>query len=320
MASKESTTKEAIFYDLHPEISKYLEKGGVSPKTWIGIIGEPSSGKSIMCMSIAYRWLIANPKNNVIYVATEHDTDHVLTQAQSLNIPLEKYVDTRLVFGSTHAKKKNEYIENTYVGLNNFVKRVKLENFVAKLGGWEAHTLLIIDSMASFWEDKPASSRRIWTQIYSVSKSFCDLAIVTAQLAIGTGKSFGFGVEHGVDSLIRVGNFTIDGEGRRWIYIEKMRGMNHERRIREFIINDKTQFLIGDPVKLRGRYGTVLDAIENLKLENSLEVQENRNEILSALSGGVGPLIALFSKMAKSIQTLEEKVCGKKTDEKKDPT
>ena len=93
-----------------------------------------------------------------------------------------------------------------------------------------------IDSLSAFWLDKPAMARRYSYFIKKVLSKWNFTIIAVSQYAITTAESFGWGVEHIADGIIRFRRILRSGELKRFIVVEKMRQTNHSRYLYEIDI------------------------------------------------------------------------------------
>ena len=93
-------TRKAKTRKERPRIPTGIEKldqflqGGIPQGSWVFIAGEPGTGKTILCLHIAYSAL--KEGNDVIYVTTEQPFRDLIEQAQQFNISLLSFLKDTL--------------------------------------------------------------------------------------------------------------------------------------------------------------------------------------------------------------------------------
>lgn len=272
-------TLGTIFSSGIPSLDSLLENEGFHVGDWIAFIGEPGSMKTVTCLTVSGEWLINNHGNCVIFVTTETDAKSIMRQFKSLGYNLDDYKDNgQIAFVDVFSKEGVDSRPESIIRKCNELIR-NLEGFRKEYGG---NVLLVIDSLAPLWQKSPAMSRTVFATLSAGLKRRVDLCLITLQLSIGTKKGFGFGAEHGIDTIIRLGMYY-DGETKWWIHVAKNRGSRHETRIHEFILNEDRVLEVGDRIVIPGRFHTVNEALENLKYDYVTSLQEERNELLKKI-------------------------------------
>lgn len=240
----------------------------LTDKFWLATVGSPGSYKTVFCITEAEHQL----QNGacLIYVTTEMSRHEIIGQARTFGFNWEEYINQqRLIIIDTENQRwdpSRGIVETTdekgtkdLVEFDTFAEAIL---WARKVYDWELNqfTALIIDSVASLWEDKPAMSRKYFRFIKRRTQNWFNLVIVTSQLAIGTSRAFGFGIEHGVDGIIRTGEYFENGEMKNWLLPVKMRGMPVNKKLFKTKVNSSGGLEIGEPLNVEGRYATVYDA------------------------------------------------------------
>jgi len=238
-----------------------IRSGIPNDRFWVAVTGAPGSLKTVMAILYAQQGM--SDGDVIIYVNSESDHSKIITQAKRFGLLWnDAMAEKKLYFVNAHGG--NSQTEGAGTSMKFIVKdgviRTKLDHqeivqAVIQLKqqiGHAQRVRLVIDSMSAFWEDKPAMSRKFYRYMSGVLNKWVDTAFVTVQLSVTSGLGFGFGVEHGIDGLIRVGNFLENGEGKHWIRIVKFRECNHDNMMRYMSINGNNKVVIGDPMPIQG--------------------------------------------------------------------
>ena len=244
---------------------------------WLSLVGPPGCFKSIICIAEAEE-LMKNNNVKVIFVTTEAGAEDIITQARTFGFNWRNRVEKGELF--IIDTEGTRFSNGSFVPIDGLKERMDGSQMTSNAQGkdltdlqtltdailfirqrWELSepSLLIIDSVATLWDDKPAMSRKYFRFIRRRLKVWFNLAIITSQLAVGTNKAFGFGVEHGADGIIRVGKFFENGEMKHWILCDKLRGLQFAKNLFSINVGD-TGPQISEKIPMRGRYMTVYDA------------------------------------------------------------
>ncbi|RLF23130.1 MAG: KaiC domain-containing protein [Thermoprotei archaeon] len=229
------------------KLDQYLE-GGIPQGTWLFIAGEPGTGKTILCLHIAYASL--KDGIDVIYVTTEQPFKDLLEQAKQFSINLSPYVKESL-----HVIDIFDLYEHAWEAKKNGKLKIadpldpdNLANYLRELCQQEGleNPLIIIDSLSAFWVDKPAMARRITYRLKLRLARLRPTVIGTLQYAVTTGSSFGFGAEHIADGIIQLyfEPWEKAREIQRWGIIRKMRLTNHYKKAFKYDIVKGKGFVI----------------------------------------------------------------------------
>ncbi len=215
-------------------------EGGVPKGSWVVIGGEPGTGKSIMAIHFAWKGLELDDK--VIYVTTEQEFYDVIIQAKQFGMDFDEYnvfnlaeaiqwdradrewtfekpgktpdivvidlfglsrvarfaLQEQLSGDKTKTKTRKTYvpwsIDTLVFALDKAYELLEVEK--------GQHVRLIIDSMSTFWVDKPAMARRYSYQLKLAYHRSNITAFLTSQYAMTTRSMFGFGVEHIADVVM----------------------------------------------------------------------------------------------------------------------
>ncbi|MFP3402980.1 MAG: ATPase domain-containing protein, partial [Acidilobus sp.] len=109
---------------------------------------------------------------------------------------------------------------------------------------------LIIDSMSTFWLDKPALARKYSYAVKRVLYRWDFTVLMTSQYAITTSSAFGWGLEHVADGIIRFGRRIVNGELKRYVLVEKMRQTPHDLKVHYIDIVDGKGLVILGPAEI----------------------------------------------------------------------
>ena len=247
-------TRKAKTRKERPRIPTSIEKldqflqGGIPQGSWVFIAGEPGTGKTILCLHIAYSAL--KEGNDVIYVTTEQPFRDLIEQAQQFDISLLSFlkdtlyvVDLFELWESAWEAKKNGRVKVADPldpdNLANYLRSICQERRLET-------PLVVIDSLSAFWVDKPAMARRITYRMKLRLARLKPTVIGTLQYAVTTGSSFGFGAEHIADGIVMLWIDGVQkvGEVRRHGVIKKMRLTNHYHKVFDYDIIEGKGFII----------------------------------------------------------------------------
>ncbi len=236
-------------------------------KFWLSIVGPPGSFKTIFCINVTNNLIQKGFK--CIYVSTEMSSSEVISQALSLRFNWKKIVnDKDLIIVDTenqswvNGKLKDKIPSNSNEDLVNFITLSDAIRHIRMNWDLTDKVIMVIDSVASLWEDKPAMSRKFFRFIKRQTQIYFDLVLITSQLAIGTSHAFGFGIEHGVDGILRTGEYFEDGEMKNWILCVKLRSINPNRKLFSTDV-DLHGFIIKDEIDIKGRYSDIYDVFSH---------------------------------------------------------
>ncbi len=136
------------------------------------------------------------------------------------------------------------------------LQNLELESLVSKiieakkeLGYGRAR--VVIDSLSVFWLDKPVMARRYSYFMKKVLSKWNFTMLAVSQYAITTAESFGWGIEHIADGIIRFRRLLRSGELKRFVIIEKMRQTNHNRYLHEIDIKPDIGMVVLRRVDMR---------------------------------------------------------------------
>jgi KaiC domain protein len=247
-----------------------LIEGGIPRKFFVAVVGEPGTGKTILCIHFIARGIADGDKS--IYITTEESRESIITQAKQFNIDFEKAI----------AEKKLILIDALMGGqerwnLKSLTPDELIETVInakKELGYGKAR--VVIDSLSAFWLDRPAMARRYAYYFKKVFSKWDFTIMATSQYAITTSEAFGFGVEHVADGIIRFRRSIRNGVLRRYVLIEKMRQTNHSLIMHELRIMPGKGIVILKPTSIRREDlalpKDVKDKVVKAKLSTEAEV------------------------------------------------
>jgi len=210
-------------------IDKLLE-GGIPEGFFVAVTGEPGCGKTIFSIHFIYQGVLDGDK--CIYVTTEESRESIMRQAAQFNMDFERAVDERKLIVIDALMGREDRWSLQSLDMEALVDRI----IEAKKELGYGRARVAIDSLSAFWLDKPAMARRYSYFIKKVLSKWNFTIVAVSQYAITTAESFGWGVEHIADGIIRFRRVLRGGELRRFIVVEKMRQTNHSRYLYEIDI------------------------------------------------------------------------------------
>ena len=210
-------------------IDKLLE-GGIPEGFFVAVTGEPGCGKTIFSIHFIYQGVLDGDK--CIYVTTEESRESIMRQAAQFNMNFEKAIEEKKLIVIDALMGREDRWSLQSLDMEALVD--KIIEAKKELGYGRAR--VAIDSLSAFWLDKPAMARRYSYFIKKVLSKWNFTIIAVSQYAITTAESFGWGVEHIADGIIRFRRILRSGELKRFIVVEKMRQTNHSRYLYEIDI------------------------------------------------------------------------------------
>lgn len=205
-------------------------EGGIPEGFLVAVTGEPGCGKTIFSIHFIHQGILDGDR--CIYVTTEESRESIINQADQFNMNFRQAVEGKKLI-----------VIDALMGMDDpwSLKSLDMEALVTKLieakkelGYGRAR--VAIDSLSAFWLDKPAMARRYSYYLKKVLSKWNFTILAVSQYAITTSESFGWGIEHIADGIIRFRRILRGGELKRFVIIEKMRQTNHSRYLHEIDI------------------------------------------------------------------------------------
>ena len=210
-------------------IDKLLE-GGIPEGFLVAVTGEPGCGKTIFSIHFIHQGVLDGDK--CIYVTTEESRESIIKQAAQFNMDFEKAIEEgRLIVIDALMGREDRWSLNS-LDMEALVSKV----IEAKRRLGYGRARVAIDSLSAFWLDKPAMARIYSYYLKKVLSKWNFTILAVSQYAITTAESFGWGIEHIADGIIRFRRVLRGGELKRFVVIEKMRQTNHSRYLHEIDI------------------------------------------------------------------------------------
>jgi KaiC domain protein len=234
-----------------------LIEGGIPRGFFVAVVGEPGTGKTILCIHFISKGVDEGDK--CIYVTTEESRKSIITQARQFNIDFEKAINEGkmiLIDALMGGQEKWNLKSLSPDELTEMIINAKKE-----LGYGRAR--IVIDSLSAFWLDRPAMARRYAYYFKKVFSKWDFTILATSQYAITTAEAFGFGVEHVADGIIRFRRSIKNGLLRRYLLIEKMRQTNHSPVMHELKIIPGKGLMILKPTIIRREDLTLPKQVKN---------------------------------------------------------
>ncbi|MGC9210272.1 MAG: KaiC domain-containing protein [Acidilobus sp.] len=226
-----------------PGVDRMLA-GGIPRGFFVAVVGEPGTGKTVF--SLHFAWEGVKEGDKVIYVTTEESRESIIRQAEMFGMNLGKAVDDgRAIIIDALLKSQSDEWSLEDVDVESLVNKV----IEAKKKLGYGRSRLVIDSMSTFWLDKPAMARKYSYAVKRVLYKWDFTVLMTSQYAITTSSAFGWGLEHVADGIIRFGRRIVNGELKRYILIEKMRQTPHDLRVHYIDIVDGRGLVILEPAE-----------------------------------------------------------------------
>ena len=219
--------------------------GGIPRGFLVAVTGEPGTGKTILCIHFIAQGVKVGDK--CIYVTTEEARDSIIRQAAQFGIDFKTAIDRKgLVVIDALMSTEDKWSLRT-LDIEELVNKVVEAKRMLGYG----RARLVIDSMSAFWLDKPAMARRYSYYIKKVLSRWDFTILATSQYAVTTSESFGWGIEHVADGIIRFRRSVRGGVLRRYILVEKMRQTPHSLYLHEIEIVDGKGLVVLRPVAER---------------------------------------------------------------------
>lgn len=222
-----------------------LLQGGIPEGFFVAVTGEPGCGKTILSIHFINNGVEEGDK--CIYVTTEESRESIVRQASQFKMDFSKMVrDGKLIIIDALMGRTEKW---SLQSLDMEALVSKIIDAKKELGYGRAR--IVIDSLSAFWLDKPAMARRYSYYVKKVLSKWSFTILAVSQYAITTAESFGFGVEHIADGVIRFRRLLRSGELKRFIVIEKMRQTDHSRYLHEIDIKPDVGLVVLGRVERR---------------------------------------------------------------------
>lgn len=247
-----------------------LLEGGIPEGFFVAVTGEPGCGKTIFSIHFINQGIAEGDK--CIYVTTEESRESIIKQASQFNMGFAEAVNEGklIVIDALMGKEDRWSLQNLELeGLVGKIIEAKKE-----LGYGRAR--VVIDSLSAFWLDKPAMARRYSYFVKKVLSKWNFTILAVSQYAITTAESFGWGIEHIADGIIRFRRLLRRGELKRFVIIEKMRQTNHSRYLHEIDIKPGIGMVVLRRVEMRAEdYKLPPEVVKRI-----LEAKKKSEEVL----------------------------------------
>ncbi|WP_342633828.1 circadian clock protein KaiC [Mucilaginibacter celer] len=207
-----------------PALDHMLGGKGFFKGSSVLVSGTAGTGKTSIAAYFANE--TCNRKNKCLYFAFEESPKQIIRNMKSINVDLQKHVDSGLLF--FHASRPTLYgLEMHLVAIYKLIKKLRPTAVVL-----DPITNLI--TVGSVSEVKSMLIRLIdFLQEEQITVMFTALTLNTV-ISDQTDE----GVSSLVDAWLLVRDIESNGERNRGMYIMKSRGMKHSNQVREFIITD----------------------------------------------------------------------------------
>jgi circadian clock protein KaiC len=207
-----------------PSLDSMFGGKGFFQGSSILVSGTAGTGKTSIAANFANE--VCSNKKKCLYFAFEESPKQILRNMKSINLDLQKHVDSGLL--EFHASRPTLYgLEMHLVAIYKIIKKFKPAAIIL-----DPITNLI--TVGSVSEVKSMLIRLIdFLQDEQITVMFTALSLNTV-----VSEQTDEGVSSLVDAWLLVRDIESNGERNRGLYIMKSRGMSHSNQVREFIITD----------------------------------------------------------------------------------
>lgn len=222
-----------------------LLEGGIPEDFFVAVTGEPGCGKTIFSIHFINQGIIEGDK--CIYITTEESRESIIRQASQFGMRFgDAMNDGKLIIIDALMGREDRW------SLQNLDPEALVSKIIeAKKELGYGRARVAVDSLSAFWLDKPAMARRYSYFIKKVLSKWNFTILAVSQYAITTAESFGWGIEHIADGIIRFRRLLRGGELKRFVIIEKMRQTNHSRYLHEIDVRPGVGMVVLRRVEMR---------------------------------------------------------------------
>jgi circadian clock protein KaiC len=217
-----------------PELDQ-LPGGGLARGTTTLIIGPAGTGKSSIAMQFAVH--MARDNEAAAIFAFDETLGILKGRAESLGLPLNKHIES----GNVRLRQ----IDPAEISPGEFAWSVR-ECVDAGC------KLIVIDSLNGYLNAMPGE-KYLNSQLHELSAYLNQLGVVTilvmAQHGMVTALEAPVDLSYLCDTVINMRYFEAAGEMKQSVAVIKKRSGNHERAIREFMLDGRNGIRIGQPLR-----------------------------------------------------------------------
>ena len=209
--------------------------GGIQRGTSTLVAGPPGTGKSSLAMQLVAA-ASQRGERSAVFLFDESPTT-LLTRARGLAIPLEEDVAA----GRLYLRQ----VDPAELAPGEFASDVLAE---VRSGG---ATLVVIDSLNGYLHAMPEEKFLI-AQLHELLTCLSQLGVATVLISVQHGligpADSPIDASYLADTVVQLRYFELDGEVRQAISVTKKRGGQHERTIREFLLQPGG-IHVGEPLR-----------------------------------------------------------------------
>jgi circadian clock protein KaiC len=217
-----------------PELDQLLG-GGLARGTTTLMIGPAGSGKSTI--AIQYAVQMASQNEAAAVFAFDETLGILKARSASLGLPLDKHIEA--------GKVRLRQIDPAEISPGEFAWAVR-ECVDADC------KLIVIDSLNGYLNAMPGE-KYLTSQLHELSAYLNQLGVVTilvmAQHGMVTALESPVDLSYLCDTVINMRYFEAAGEMKQSVAVIKKRSGNHERTIREFMLDGRNGIRIGEPLR-----------------------------------------------------------------------
>ena len=273
--------RNAYFQTGIETLDALFDDGGIPYGSWVALIGEPGSLKTLTMVEIAANYVLGTENGCAIFVAMEYPAlmikEHFYQMGYDPDEIDRAVEDERLSFLDVFNREKGA--RETPDSISRIVGIISARMKEKHHG----NVIMMIDGISEMWKKAAVMALNTFGMLTRMLHGVIEMGFFTQRLAIGTGEGFGWGTSHGTDTLIKFGKYYHDGY-KQWIFVEKNRGGAHDRKLHEYYINDEKNLVVGDVITTRGRFKNLMEAIDSLKESEKLRIENRRNMILERIA------------------------------------
>ncbi len=241
-----------------PSLDEMLENKGFYSGSSILVSGTAGTGKTSITAAFAKK--ICSNKISCLFCVFEETPNQLMRNMKSIGINLEGY-KTSSILHFYYARPSLQNLELHFMAIKEQIEKLK-------------PGVVILDPITNLMTEGPNSDvRSMLTRFVDYLKTKQVTVLFTAAITIGSisQNTSDEGISSMVDTWIMLQDIETEDERYKSLYVMKSRGMQHSKKVKEFVISSTGISLI--------------PLIKNLKSSNQANYKPNR-KIESASTNG----------------------------------